>query len=409
MGLRQLRSMQKTLKTEQVYPDFIQKALDNYYQTRVAQSWKGEHILGASQPDNNATLFQSNDYLCLSKHPKLIASQQQALARYGNGTMQSSVFQNHDPMLLNCESVLAEWLQYQACLVAQSGWCANTGLLQSIAAKGLPVYIDFYAHMSLWEGIHSARAKCIPFQHNNTASLEKWLQRFGPGIIAVDSIYSTTGTIAPLEEICALAKAYNCITVVDESHALGIYGPQGRGMIAEKNLTQEVDLLTASLAKTMAGRGGLIAGSKDIIEMIRYNSFPTIFSTSILPHDLAGFLCSLQLIKEETWRAHKLLDCASFFRQRLTEHRIDLCNSQTHIIPLLCGSEQQTIWLRKALEKNGIYGSVFCAPATPKNKSLIRLSLNCHHSKDQLQTVAEVLLSLQSVQPELPLFQPKSV
>ena len=402
--LLQVQSITLKTKARQSYPDFINKSLDNYYQTRLAQSWKGEHILGASLPDKHSILFQSNDYLCLSKHPKLIKAQQQAMADYGNGSMQSSVFQNHDPMLLHCESTFANWLQYPDCLLAQSGWCANTGLLQSIATRGLPVYIDFYAHMSLWEGIHAARAKSIPFQHNNMQSLEKRLQRFGSGIIVVDSIYSTTGTIAPLEEICALAKAYRCITVVDESHALGIFGAQGRGMVAKKNLTGQVDLITASLAKTIAGRGGLIAGPKSIIEMIRYNSYPTIFSTSLLPHDLAGFLCSLKLIKEESWRAHQLLEQASYMRQTLNDLDMNICRSQTHIIPLLCGSEQHTIWLRQQLKKQGVYGSVFCAPATPKNKSLIRLSINCSHSKAQLQKVAIILNTLKTIKPELNVF-----
>ena len=402
--LLQVQSITPKTKARQSYPDFINKSLDNYYQTRLAQSWKGEHILGASQPDKHSILFQSNDYLCLSKHPKLIKAQQQAMADYGNGNMQSSVFQNHDPMLLNCESAFANWLQYPSCLMAQSGWCANTGLLQSIAARGLPVYIDYYAHMSLWEGIHAARAKSIPFKHNDMQSLEKRLQRFGSGIIVVDSIYSTTGTIAPLEDICALAKAYHCITVVDESHALGIYGAQGRGIVAKKNLTAQVDLITASLAKTIAGRGGLIAGAKSIIEMIRYSAYPTIFSTSLLPHDLAGFSCALQLIKNESWRAHQLIEKASFMRQILKDLDMDICRSQTHIIPLLCGSEQHTIWLRQQLEKQGIYGSVFCAPATPKNKSLIRLSINCNHSEAQLQKVAIILNALKTIKPELNVF-----
>jgi len=387
------------------YPEFLLKALHKYYKNRLAQSWKGKHILGTTKPEKNAIILQSNDYLCLSRHPQLISRQQNAMARYGNGDMKSLVFQTHNPLLHQCEIALAEWIQYPSCLVSQSGWCANTGLMQAIATRGLPVYLDSYAHMSLWEGVCSARAQAIPFQHNNLCSLEKRLARFGSGIIAVDSIYSTTGTIAPLKEICALAKAYNCITIVDESHALGISGLNGRGMVAEKNLSHQVDLITASLAKTLAGRGGMIAGREDIIEMVRYNAFPAIFSTALMPHDLIGFLTSLEIIDKEPWRAERLIKIARQFRQQLEQNEIYLCNSQTHIVPLLCGSEQHTIWLRQQLEQQGIFGSVFCAPATPVNKSLIRLSINCEHTQEQLNHIVGILTRLRKNHPGLMLFQ----
>lgn len=374
------------------HPDFIQKKLHDYFHGRVAQSWQGGHILKGKKPESNAIIISSNDYLSLSHHPALIQAQINALQQYGNGQMQSAVFQSEtSQMSADCEASFANFLNYPSALLTQSGWCANTGLIQALASPGVPVYLDFYAHMSFWEGVKSAHAKPVPFRHNSFASLAQRIQRFGAGIIVVDAIYSTLGTVCPLADYVALAKENKCLLIVDESHALGVFGPQGRGLVAASNLTEEVDFITASLAKAVSGRGGLIAGSHPLIEMIRYNAYPAIFSSAILPHDLAGFNEVLQIFQMESWRREKLINNANFFREELTTLGVDLKNSQSQIFPLFCGTESDTLWLRNELESYNIYGAVFCAPATPKNEALIRLSLNTNHNLDQLAYICDCL------------------
>ncbi|KTC85112.1 alpha-hydroxyketone-type quorum-sensing autoinducer synthase [Legionella brunensis] len=386
------------------FPPFIQQAMQQYFEVRVQQSWQGHHILKGKTPTEKALLLTSNDYLHISRHPLLIQAQVVAMMEHGNGQMQSPVFLNDDSLLAACEQQFADFTGYPACLLAQSGWCANIGLIQALASRDLPVYLDFYAHMSFWEGVKVANAKPIPFQHNSVESLHRRVQRYGSGIIAIDAIYSTTGTISPIEDYVELAKKYNCLLIVDESHSLGTHGPQGSGLVADLGLSNEVDIITASLAKALSGRGGIIIANHHLIELIRYTALPTIFSSTLLPHDLAGFQASIDIIAKEEWRRKKLHDNAFFLRESLQQAGFNLGGSNSQIIPLLTGSEANTIWLRNELEKADIHGAVFCSPATPKNNALIRLSVSANHQYDELERVLASLLKIKRYGKNLPLF-----
>ncbi|CAM2821321.1 alpha-hydroxyketone-type quorum-sensing autoinducer synthase [Legionella worsleiensis] len=401
-------SKRKTGEGTEDYPDFITDAMNYYFEERVNKSWQGKHILHGKTPTSTALVFSSNDYLHISQHPELISAQIQAMHQYGNGQMQSAVFlSNHSLLLDACEKKFSTFLNYPSSLLTQSGWCSNVGIIQALAKRNTPVYLDFYTHMSFWAGVKTVNAKPIPFQHNSIESLQKRLERHGPGIIAIDSVYSTTGTVCPLKEVAKIAKKYQCLLIVDESHSLGIYGPAGKGLVSELELWDEVDVITASLAKAFSGRGGIIAGKKRLIEFIRYSSLPAIFSSALVPHDLAGFSSSLDIIAKEEWRREKLHANANFLREALSIQGFDIGSSKSQIIPLMTGNESNTIWLRNELEQENIFGAVFCAPATPKNKALIRLSVCSHHSKNDLQRVLDCLVHLAKRNKEIPLFNPQ--
>lgn len=385
-------------------PAFINETMHQYFEIRVQQSWRGQHILKGKTPTAQALILSSNDYLSISHHPQLINAQINAMRQYGNGPMQSAVFLTDDSLLSACEQEFAHFTHYPACLLSQSGWCANVGVIQALASRELPVYLDFYAHMSFWAGVKAASAKPIPFQHNSVKSLRKRLERFGSGIIAVDSIYSTTGTISPIQEYIQLAKEFDCLLIVDESHSLGTHGPQGSGLVAESGLSNEVDIITSSLAKAISGRGGMIAASQELIELIRYTALPTIFSSALMPHDLAGFSASLAILAKEEWRRETLHANASFLRTTLLEQGFNLKGSSSQIIPLPTGSEANTIWLRNELEKADIHGAIFCSPATPENSALIRLSINAQHQHEDLARIIDCLGKLDRKQCALPLF-----
>lgn len=371
-------------------PEFLDKRVKHYYNHRVNQTWQGKHLLKGMAPGESAILLSTNDYLSIAKHPRIINSQVDALLHDGNGLVMSAVFFHDENPQGAFEAELAEFMQAEDVLIAQSGWCANTGLIQSIANPTTPVYVDMNAHMSLWEGIISAGATAIPFAHNSTTSLARMMKRHGQGIVVVDSVYSTNGDICPLADFAEVAASTNSIFVVDESHSLGTHGPQGAGLVVGEGITDYVHFRTASLAKAFAGRGGIIAGSAENIEYLRYESRPTIFSSAVLPQDIAGFRSTLSVIKKESWRRKKCHDNANYLRGGLAALGYNVQASKSQIMALEAGPEPNTMRLRDALEKRDVFGAVFCAPATPQDCSLIRFSIPANLKRTELDYVLSV-------------------
>lgn len=374
-------------------PAFLTDRVEAYYRERVEKSWNGGHIMRGRLPSADSVLLQSNDYLSIARHPAILSAQADAIERAGNGLLMSAVFLQGDQPQLRLETEFARYLGSEATVLCQSGWCANVGLIQTIADASVPIYVDMLAHMSLHQGILSAGATARPFRHNDVDHLERQIRRHGQGIVIVDSVYSTTGGVAPLAEIVELGLRHGCVLVVDESHSLGTHGPDGAGLVAACGLTEQVHFRTASLAKAFAGRAGLITCSDRFAEYFRYTARPAIFSSTLLPHEIAGLRAALRVIWREDWRRQQLHCNALYLRDELNRLGYNL-ESQSQIIGLESGPEPRTIVLRDALESRGIFGSVFCAPATTANRSLMRLSVNAALSGSQLQRIVDVCAAI---------------
>ena len=287
------------------------------------------------------------------------------------------------------EHQLADYLGFEHCILSQSGWAANVGLIQTILPVNTPVYIDFFAHMSLWEGARVAEAQIHSFLHNNIRHLEKLIKRNGPGLILVDSVYSTLGTVAPLTDIVALAKHYGCAILVDESHSLGTHGPQGAGLVAQLGLTDDVDFITVSLAKAFAYRAGAILCSNKIGQALPFVARPAIFSSALLPHEIAVLEATLNVIKDSDERRSRLVAQANKLRDGLIQLGFKI-QSRSQIIALETGNATNTEIIRDHLEDMNVFGSVFCAPATPKNKNLIRFSVNSEITDQEIDIILHV-------------------
>lgn len=371
-------------------PVFLSERVEAFYREREINPVVGGNLLEGRIPGEDDILLLSNDYLSLAKHPSILAAQAEALNTLGHGVLRSAVFLFGDNPVKNLESALGRHMGGEDGLLSQSGWCANTGLIQSIADEATPVYLDMFAHMSLWEGVKSAGATPRPFRHNSADSLDKLIAKHGPGVVVVDSVYSTSGSVCPLAEIVEVGEQYGCVIVVDESHSLGVYGSKGEGMVEELGLSGRVHFRTSSLSKAFAARGGIIVGSARNIKYLRYRSLPAIFSSALLPHEIAGLQATLTVIRQESHRREKVLGNSAFLRNRLNELGYDVGADHSPIIALVGGAEENSILLRNALESRGVFGSPFCDPATPKNRSLIRFTVNADHRLEQLEQVVAV-------------------
>lgn len=285
---------------------------------------------------------------------------------------------------------MAQWMGAEDGIITRSGWTANTGLIQTLARPGIPVYLDTLAHTSLWEGALAAKARIFPFIHNDARHLQRLLQKQGPGVIAVDSIYGTNGSVCPIGDMVAVAEQTGSILVIDESHSLGTHGPRGSGLVPELGLSERVPFRTASLAKTFAGRAGLIGCSLRFKRYFMSESWPAIFSSHLLQHELAWFNAAIDFISAADERRLRLRAVSSTLRQSLLDLGYNVIDNTEQIIALEPGPESQTMVLRDALQEHGIFGAVFCAPATPKNRSLIRLTMNAGLSVEALSHIIDV-------------------
>lgn len=357
-------------------PDFVQSRVDGHRIDRVQQRWSGQHLLHGQAPGSDALLLSSNDYLCLAGEDALIQAQARALLQSHHQLLMSAVFLHGDNPTTRLEQRLAQFSGAQDSILCQSGWAANVGLLQAIASPSVPVYLDIHAHMSLWQGAQAAQARAVAFAHNDAGHAERQILKHGRGVIAVDAVYSTNGSLCPLADFAELAHRYDCILVVDESHSMGTHGPQGAGLVAQHRLFSKVHFQTVSLAKAFAGRAGLITCASAFKDYFAMESFPAVFSSSLLDHELAWFGQAADFLQRAEQRRHRLGYISGQVRTALAGLGYAVESGSEQIIALEPGLELLTLKLRDALQSRGIFGSVFCAPATALNRSLMRLSMN---------------------------------
>ncbi|MEZ9336363.1 alpha-hydroxyketone-type quorum-sensing autoinducer synthase [Vibrio splendidus] len=356
-------------------PSFIEERLNFYIQDLITQNESQKHLVLGKRPKRNAVVMQSNDYLALSHNKTIQEAHQAAIREHDDNVVMSAIFLQDEQSKPAFETELANYVGMESCLLSQSGWAANIGLLQTICPSGTPVYIDFFAHMSLWEGIRAASALAHPFMHNNMNHLRKQLERHGSGVIVVDSVYSTIGTIAPLRDIYEMAQAFDCAVVVDESHSLGTHGENGAGLVHALGLTNQVDFITVSLAKTFAYRAGAILGPKQLSETLPFVAYPAIFSSTVLPQEVVRLEKTLEVIKGAEDKREALFKRAKSLTTGLKRIGFNI-RSESQIVALECGSERNTERVRDFLEERDVFGAVFCRPATGKNKNIIRFSVN---------------------------------
>ncbi|CDG81850.1 alpha-hydroxyketone-type quorum-sensing autoinducer synthase [Janthinobacterium agaricidamnosum] len=373
-----------TFAAEHALPDFVCRRMDEHYVTRIANLLGGEHLHVWQTASGPAVFLAGNDYLAIAREPALLAAQVAALRHSAGGLLMSSVFLQEGSSQQRLEKKFADFLVAEDSLLAQSGWAANVGLLQSLAEPGIPVYLDMQAHASLWEGVLSAQALPVPFLHNDSEHLRRQLARHGRGIVVVDALYSTNGSVAPLLDVLELAERSGSILIVDESHSLGTHGPSGAGLVAALGLQARVHFRTASLAKAFAGRAGLITCSSKFKGYFLSAARQAIFSSCLLEHELAWFDAALDFIRGADDRRATLRNHTRRIRDGLSGLGYNVSDGSEQIIALEAGPEPKTLQLRKALERHGIYGAVFCAPATPKNRSLVRLTLNAGLDERQI-------------------------
>jgi CAI-1 autoinducer synthase len=392
--MQALRDHPATVSTDPPISAHLSRRIDRDFTTRWKSNWDERFIMFGKTPGPNAVRLDSNDYLSLSGHPSITQAQVDCLRTSDQAVIQSAVFMNDQTPTRQFERQLANFVGKSDGHLCQSGYCANVGLLQSVADPRTPVYVDTMAHTSLWEGVRASGATGHAFRHNDPDHLDRLLKRQGPGLVVLDSVYSTTGAMAPLVEMVNVAERHGSMILVDESHSLATHGPLGAGLCAELGLTPRVHFITASLAKGFAGRAGFFTVPKEMKLYVMGESFPNIFSSALLPHEVVALQATLEVVKASDDARARLRRHTRRVRTALLEQGYPVFNGSQQIIALEAGTEADTITLRDALEAHDIHGALFCAPATSRNRALVRLTLQAGLTEAEIEHVVTTTAAL---------------
>lgn len=364
--------------------------IEHSFIDRWNKIWGGQSLVHGRDPGPDAVRLNGNDYLGLTGHADIVMAQTMAIRQDANCVIQSGSFLLENHPVRAFEKKLAAWIGKDDGVLCQSGYAANVGLLQCVTDAKTPVYIDMLAHTSLWEGAKAAGAPIHPFRHNDVEHLARMIGRHGVGLVIVDSVYSTTGAVAPLLDVVDVAEAGGCMILVDESHSLGTHGPTGAGLCMELGLSGRVHFITASLAKAFAGRAGYFNIPEGLRNYILSTSHHNIFSSCLLPHEVAGLNATLDVIKTCDTERMRLQRHTRQMRASFSEWGYPIHQGTEQIIALEAGTEPDTLFLRDCLEERGVFGAVFCAPATARNRAIVRLTLSSALTDAELQYVDAV-------------------
>jgi 8-amino-7-oxononanoate synthase len=349
-------------------------------------------------------MLGSNNYLGLTGDERVRQGALDALNRYGTGITGSRFLNGTLDLHLELERELADWLGTDAALVFTTGHQANVGTLGTILGPSDTVIADSGDHASILDGVILSRAKLRAFRHNRIDILERRLEKAtedGGGIlIVVDGVFSTEGDVAPLPEICDLADRFGARLMVDEAHALGVLGARGAGTCELLGVEDRVDLRMATFSKSLASCGGVIAGPADVIEFLRIQSRPFIFTASAVPAAVGAALAAVRICRSEEGAElfARVLDNARYLHRGLSElgfkvveptRLADGTEVVTPVVPVVVGDDWKAVFLWKLLYDAGVYVNVMIHPAVPPSGALLRTSVMATHDPSTLDPALE--------------------
>ena len=346
------------------------------------------------------TVWCSNDYLGMGQHPKVLAAMHTAIDTAGAGSGGTRNISGTTHYHVELEHELADLHGKEAALLFTSGYVSNEATISTLVKllKGAVIFSDEKNHNSMIEGVRQGGGPKRIWRHNDLEHLESLLQEYGPEtpkIVLFESVYSMDGDIAPIGEICDLAKKYNALTYIDEVHAVGMYGPRGAGVSERDGAMHKVDIIEATLAKGFGLMGGYIASTRACVDAIRSYAAGFIFSTSLAPAIVAGALASVRHLKESQEERIRHQARAALLKERLVREDLPVMHTPSHIVPVLVGDPVQCKELTDALmDRFGVYVQPINYPTVPRGTERIRLTPGPHHTDEQMDRLVFALRTL---------------
>lgn len=372
-------------------------------QLRSLQRFRRREVMPASPScptsDSEAMVdFASNDYLGLSRHRRLVLTMRKAAKRWGCGAGASSLVTGYLRIHQQVEETVADWLGRETCLLFGSGYLANIGILTAVADKDTQVFADRKVHASIIDGVRQSGAKLFRYQTADAQSLERMLKKQRQSntrkIIVTESVFSMDGHLAPLETIAVLAREHADLFILDEAHAVGIFGREGNGLASELPDALAPDLILGTGGKALGSYGAFVACSALLRDYLINRSRSLIYSTAIPPPVAATLEEAVRMLQEQSppnaW-GKELQERSLDFRRQLREKGMEVPLDRSPIVPIVVGDDRDALDLAQSLQLEGHQTVPIRPPTVPEGTSRLRISLSLRHTENQLEKLIQSL------------------
>ena len=332
--------------------------------------------------------LSSNNYLGLTTHPRLRERAMQALERYGVGTGSVRTIAGTMNLHVELERRLAEFKQTEATVVFQSGFTANAGTVSALLAKEDVIISDELNHASIIDGCRLSRAGIKVFPHKDVDAARRILRELPASqrkLLITDGVFSMDGDLGPLPGLCAIAEEYGAIMMVDDAHASGVFGRNGRGTVDHFGMHGRVDIQVGTLSKAVGALGGYVAGTSALIDFLHHRGRPFLFSTSHPPSVTATCLAALDVLIEEPEIIERLWDNTRFFKAGLTALGFNTGMSESPITPVIVGDGALAMTLSDQLFESGVFAQGIAFPTVARDKARVRTIVTATHTREDLQ------------------------
>jgi 8-amino-7-oxononanoate synthase len=379
------------------HEQWITGQLDERKQTRLFREAICRGDVGGAARDPGATglNFCSNDYLDLARNAECTAASQKFTDRYGHGATASRLVCGTLPYHQQLESRLTAFKGYPASLLFGSGYLANLGVITALVEKGDAVFADRLVHASMIDGMRLSGARIFRFRHNDAVHLDELLQKNGGyrrRLVITESVFSMDGDLAPLPALADTCEKHGAMFMVDEAHAVGVFGPQGRGLVSEYGLQERVNISLGTLSKALGSYGGFVCCSDEMRSYLCNHARPFIYSTA-LPGTVVGpAIAALDILERDAGEPQRILERATLLRKRLEEAGIDCGNSESPIIPLMVGEAETANRIAKELEAVDILCISIRPPTVPIGTSRLRMTVTLAHSNAHIERAATAVI-----------------
>jgi glycine C-acetyltransferase len=376
--------------------DYLGSELDSlkqqglYRQLRILE---GEQSHKTTFDHRQVVNLSSNNYLGLTTHPRLRERALDAVRQFGAGSGSVRSIAGTMDIHMELERRLAAFKQTEAVVVFQSGFAANAGTVAAVLTKDDVVISDQLNHASIIDGARLSRATIKVFPHKEIDAARKILADLPPGqrkLLITDGVFSMDGDLGAVPELCALAEEFGCIMMVDDAHASGVFGRNGRGTIDHFGMHGRVDIQVGTLSKAMGVLGGYVAGSRALIEFLYHRARPFLFSTSHPPAVVAACIAAIDVLEQEPELIDRLWDNTRFFKAGLKALGFDTGLSESPITPVIAGDGALAMKLSDRLFEEGVFAQGIAFPTVARDKARVRTIVTATHTRDELQFALDV-------------------